>query len=74
MQIRVLNVDLTASDIIMSLYSGIINLGIGAGALIGGQIIHYAGLANVGFMGALLGVCALAVVLSLLRRIKDVVA
>jgi DHA1 family L-arabinose/isopropyl-beta-D-thiogalactopyranoside export protein-like MFS transporter len=74
MQIRVLNVDLTASDIIMSLYSGIITLGIGAGALIGGQIIHYAGLANVGFMGALLGVCALAVVLSLLRRIKDVVA
>ena len=73
MQIRVLNVDPMASDIIMSLYSGIINLGIGAGALIGGQIIHYAGLANVGFMGALLGVCALAVV-SLLRRIKDVVA
>lgn len=74
MQIRVLNVDPTASDIIMSLYSGIINLGIGAGALIGGQIIHYAGLANVGFIGALLGACALAVVVSLLRRIRDVVA
>ncbi|MDE8601765.1 sugar transporter [Marinomonas sp. RSW2] len=72
MQIRVLNVDPMASDIIMSLYSGIINLGIGAGALIGGQIIHYAGLANVGFTGALLGMCALAVVVSLLRRIRGV--
>jgi DHA1 family L-arabinose/isopropyl-beta-D-thiogalactopyranoside export protein-like MFS transporter len=73
MQIRVLNVDPTASDIIMSLYSGIINFGIGAGALIGGQIIHYVGLANVGFTGALLGMCALAVVVSLLRRIRGVV-
>ena len=74
MQIRVLNVDPTASDIIMSLYSGIINLGIGAGALIGGQIIYFVGLANVGFTGALLGVCALAVVVMLLQRVKKPVA
>jgi len=70
MQIRVLNVDPTASDIIMSLYSGIINLGIGAGALIGGQVIHFVGLANVGFIGALLGVCALVVMVFLLRHVR----
>ncbi|ETI59237.1 sugar transporter [Marinomonas profundimaris] len=74
MQIRVLNVDASASDIIMSLYSGIINLGIGAGALIGGQIIHAAGLEYVGFTGALLGIGALAVAVSLLRRVKAVTA
>ncbi|NLQ17432.1 sugar transporter [Marinomonas sp. M1K-6] len=70
MQIRVLNVDNSAADIIMSLYSGIINLGIGAGALIGGQVIHYVGLESVGFAGALLGGCALAVIVTLLKRLK----
>ena len=71
MQIRVLKVDDTAADIIMSLYSGIINLGIGAGALIGGQVIHYVGVGSVGFTGAILGFCALAVILTLLKRIKN---
>ena len=70
MQIRVLKVDDTAADIIMSLYSGIINLGIGAGALIGGQVIQLVGLGSIGFTGALLGFCALAVILTLLKRIK----
>ncbi|MBD5769530.1 hypothetical protein IF202_00565 [Marinomonas sp. SM2066] len=70
MQIRVLKVDETASDIIMSLYSGIINLGIGAGALIGGQVIHTIGLDNIGFTGALLSVIGLVVVIILLRKIR----
>jgi DHA1 family L-arabinose/isopropyl-beta-D-thiogalactopyranoside export protein-like MFS transporter len=70
MQIRVLKVDDTAADIIMSLYSGIINLGIGAGALIGNQVIQLVGLGSVGFTGAILGVCALAVIVTLLKRIK----
>lgn len=70
MQIRVLKVDDTAADIIMSLYSGIINLGIGAGALIGSQVIQLIGLASVGFTGAILGICALVVIWSLLKRIK----
>lgn len=73
MQIRVLKVDDTAADIIMSLYSGIINLGIGAGALIGGQVIQLVGLGSVGFTGAILGLCALVVILTLLKRIKTTV-
>jgi MFS transporter, DHA1 family, L-arabinose/isopropyl-beta-D-thiogalactopyranoside export protein len=68
MQIRVLKVDNSAADIIMSLYSGIINLGIGAGALVGGQAIHYIGLGSVGFAGALLGIGALVVLIMLLKR------
>lgn len=70
MQIRVLKVDETASDIIMSLYSGIINLGIGAGALIGGQVIHTIGLDNIGFAGALLSAIGLVVVIVLLQKVK----
>lgn len=69
MQIRVLKVDDTAADIIMSLYSGIINLGIGAGALVGGQVIQLVGLESVGFTGSILGVFALVIILILLKRI-----
>lgn len=74
MQIRVLKVDDTAADIIMSLYSGIINLGIGAGALVGGQVIQFVGLANVGFTGSILGAFALVVILILLRRLGKATA
>lgn len=69
MQIRVLKVDDTAADIIMSLYSGIINLGIGAGALVGGQVIQLVGLESVGFTGSILGIFALVIILILLKRI-----
>lgn len=70
MQIRVLNVDGSAADIIMSLYSGIINLGIGAGALIGSQVILVVGLESVGLSGAVLGVCAFGVVIMILKNTK----
>ncbi|MGO2356406.1 MAG: sugar transporter [Marinomonas foliarum] len=70
MQIRVLNVDGSAADIIMSLYSGIINLGIGAGALIGSQVIQRVGLESVGLSGAVLGVCAFGVVIMILKNTK----
>ncbi|WP_137169127.1 sugar transporter [Marinomonas sp. FW-1] len=70
MQIRVLNVDGSAADIIMSLYSGIINLGIGAGALIGSQVIQIVGLESVGFSGAVLGVCSLGVAVMIVKNTK----
>ncbi|MCW8354516.1 sugar transporter [Marinomonas pontica] len=72
MQIRVLNVDDSAADIIMSLYSGIINLGIGAGALIGGQVIQLIGLGSVGFSGGLLGICAFVIIMMILKRTNRV--
>ncbi|UTV98991.1 sugar transporter [Marinomonas rhizomae] len=74
MQIRVLKVDDTAADIIMSLYSGIINLGIGAGALVGGQVIQLVGLESVGFTGSILGIFALVIILILLKRIGKATA
>ncbi|AEF55989.1 sugar transporter [Marinomonas posidonica] len=71
MQIKVLSIDNSAADIIMSLYSGIINLGIGAGALMGGQAILLMGLPSVGFSGAALGVLALAILIILFGAIRD---
>ncbi|BFM50673.1 sugar transporter [Marinomonas sp. THO17] len=70
MQIKVLSVDSSAADIIMSLYSGIINLGIGAGALLGGQAILLIGLPSVGFSGAFLGALALVILVLLLKAIQ----
>lgn len=54
----------------MSLYSGIINLGIGAGALIGGQAIFLMGLPSVGFTGAVLGALSLLILVLLLEVIR----
>ena len=69
MQVRVFNVDANASDIIMSLFSGIINLGIGAGALFGNQVIQRINLQSVGAAGAVFGVIGLVVLFFLLRRV-----
>ncbi len=68
MQSKVLNIDTHASDMIMSMFSGIINLGIGAGALIGSQVIHLRSLQEVGYAGALIALIALLWVVWLLRR------
>jgi len=68
LQMRVLKVDESASDIIMSLYSGIINVGIGAGALIGGQVIQTVGLENIGFSATIIGIIGFIVVLLLLQH------
>ncbi len=52
MQVKILALDANAVDMIQSMYSGIINLGIGAGALIGGQVIWYGHLSWIGYAGA----------------------
>lgn len=66
-QTRVLNIDASASDIIMSLFSGIINLGIGAGALVGSLTIDHIGLEFVGYVGALVAALSLVVIVYIAR-------
>ncbi|MBW1212383.1 sugar transporter [Pantoea allii] len=59
MQIRVLSLAPDATDVAMSLMSGIYNIGIGAGALLGSQVSAYMSLSDVGNVGAMIGLAAL---------------
>lgn len=60
LQVRVLSLAPDATDVAMSMMSGIYNIGIGAGALAGGQISGIVGLSWIGYFGAAIGVLALA--------------
>lgn len=68
MQVKVFNIDNDAFEVIMSMYSGIINLGIGAGALLGGKVIIHLGLPNVGYAASVIGLVSMLVLASLLRK------
>ncbi|MDX5630455.1 MULTISPECIES: sugar transporter [unclassified Brenneria] len=59
MQVKVMTLAPDATDVAMSLFSGIYNVGIGGGALLGNQVITHMSLSDIGFIGAALGVIAL---------------
>ncbi|MEG6346050.1 sugar transporter [Enterobacter hormaechei] len=59
MQVKVLALDPDATDVAMSLFSGIFNLGIGAGALVGNQISLHVSMSAIGYLGAIPALIAL---------------
>ncbi|EKO3991592.1 sugar transporter [Vibrio fluvialis] len=72
MQVKVLNIDTNASDMIMSMFSGIINLGIGAGALIGAKVIHFSSLEAIGYVGSGFALLALLLIVALLKKFPSI--
>ena len=67
---KVLTFASDATDVANSIYSGLYNVGIGGGALLGHYVTVWFGLSNIGIAGALLAAAALAVC-SLLVKAQD---
>ena len=59
LQMRVLQLAPDATDVATAIFSGIYNIGIGGGALIGNQVMQHLGLQYIGFVGSLIGITAM---------------
>lgn len=60
-QDRVIKLAPDATAVAMSMYSGIFNIGIGSGALVGGIVSTHMGIAYIGFVGGAIAIVALAI-------------
>ncbi|QXX83938.1 MULTISPECIES: sugar transporter [Providencia] len=68
MQVKVIDLAPDATDLAMAIFSGIFNIGIGGGALLGNQVIVHMGMTRIGYVGAVIGVIAFILCLYLFRR------
>jgi len=68
LQVTVLELTPDATDVAMSLYSGIYNIGIGGGAFVGSLVISHSSMKNVGIFGALFGSAALVLAIWIWKK------
>ena len=70
-QSKVIEIDINAQDMVMAMFSAVINLGIGAGALLGGYAVTYISLSSVGFVGAAIAFVALLLMIYMIKRFDE---
>lgn len=70
LQVNVLSMAKDTTDVAMALFSGIFNLGIGAGALLGNQVSLVLAMNNIGLVGALIALLALGICVWTFRRYR----
>lgn len=68
LQSKVLSVASDASDVAIAMFSGIFNIGIGGGALVGSKVLLYMQVGDVGYVGALFALAALLLCVFFSRR------
>lgn len=68
MQVKVLALAPDATDVAMALFSGIFNIGIGAGALVGNQVSLHWSMSMIGYVGAVPALAALIWSIIIFRR------
>ncbi|WP_392566032.1 sugar transporter [Utexia brackfieldae] len=68
LQSKILEAAPDASDVATSMYSGIYNIGIGGGALVGSQVIVYSSIGHIGFVGAIFVAIAMLIFFFIAKR------
>ncbi|EAT4486123.1 sugar transporter [Salmonella enterica subsp. diarizonae] len=68
MQVKVLALAPDATDVAMALFSGIFNIGIGAGALVGNQVSLHWSMSAIGYIGAIPACAALLWAVLIFRK------
>ncbi len=68
LQSKTLNLASDATDVAMAIYSGLYNIGIGGGALLGGMVSIHSSLSNIGIAGGIIAVFGTLLAIVLVQR------